>query len=437
VGLHDFSIRQAPIEEFAIRRPIQTCGWCTAAGQRTERLCVRGLNVSQISISEPTRGSGPLGGFSLSQARTIVGGSFRPNPWIYWTDFLTSWSIGVACFAAVTHPQLLASNALWHHADLAARTDWHWPATVAMFFVSSLLYYRCSLFIHELVHIRADEFKAFRFVWNMLCGIPFLIPSFVYYTHLDHHRRKHYGTHEDGEYISLSNMPARAILVYLSQILVLPILGVVRWGVLTPMTWFSPRLRNWVHQHMSSMIMDPKYIRPLPTKKALRIIRMQEVCCFLFICFVGVRMTMSYGLLFNEPLPPSMLLQIYLTGVFIVAMNSLRTLGAHRWTSHGTEMNFVEQMLDSINYPHAPLIGGLWAPIGLRFHALHHIFPTMPYHAMAKAHRRLMAELPADSPYRQTEARSLTMEIIRLWKRARTNEQQPAEDPQTITRRSA
>ncbi|BBO30426.1 fatty acid desaturase family protein [Lacipirellula parvula] len=425
------------IEEFALRRPIQTFGWCTAAGQRTERLSVRGLNVSQISISEPTRGAGPLGGFSLSQARTIVGGSFRPNPWIYWTDFLTSWSIGVAAFAGVTHPQLLASNALWHNADLAARTDWHWPATVAMFFVSSLLYYRCSLFIHELVHIRADEFKTFRFVWNMLCGIPFLIPSFVYYTHLDHHRRKHYGTHEDGEYISLSNMPARAILIYLSQILVLPILGVVRWGILTPMTWFSPRLRNWVHQHMSSMIMDPKYIRPLPTKKALRIIRMQEVCCFLFICFVGVRMTMSYGLLFNEPLPPSMLLQIYLTGVFIVAMNSLRTLGAHRWTSHGTEMNFVEQMLDSINYPHAPLIGGLWAPIGLRFHALHHIFPTMPYHAMAKAHRRLMAELPADSPYRQTEARSLTMEIIRLWKRARANEQAPAEDPQSITRRSA
>lgn len=395
------------------------------------------MNVSQISISEPTRGAGPLGGFSLSQARTIVGECLRPNPWIYWTDFLTSWSIGVAAFATVTHPQLLASNALWHNADLAARTDWHWPVMVAMFFVSSLLYYRCSLFIHELVHIRADEFKAFRFVWNMLCGIPFLIPSFVYYTHLDHHRRKHYGTHEDGEYISLSNMPARQILVYLSQILVLPILGVVRWGILTPMTWFSPRLRNWVHQHMSSMIMDPKYIRPLPTKKALRIIRMQEVLCFLFICFIAMRMTMSYGLLFNEPLPPSMLLQIYLTGTFIVAMNALRTLGAHRWTSHGTEMNFIDQMLDSINYPHAPLIGGLWAPIGLRFHALHHIFPTMPYHAMAKAHRRLMAELPADSPYRQTEARSLTMEIIRLWKRARANEQQPAEDPQTITRRSA
>jgi fatty acid desaturase len=81
-------------------------------------------------------------------------------------------------------------------------------------------------------------------------------------------------------------------------------------------------------------------------------------------------------------------------------------------------MTFVEQMLYSINYPYHPWIGGLWAPVGLRFHALHHIFPTMPYHALAEAHRRLMRELPAESPYRLTEARSLWSEIGRLWQRA-------------------
>jgi fatty acid desaturase len=127
-----------------------------------------------------------------------------------------------------------------------------------------------------------------------------------------------------------------------------------------------------------------------------------------------------------------MLLQMYLTGVVIIGLNNVRTLGAHRWTSHGTEMNFVEQMLDSINYPHHPLTAGLWAPIGLRFHALHHIFPTMPYHAMAKAHRRLMEHLPADSPYRQTEAKSLTSEIIALWRRAKASEQAPAAEAHNI-----
>jgi fatty acid desaturase len=133
-------------------------------------------------------------------------------------------------------------------------------------------------------------------------------------------------------------------------------------------------------------------------------------------------MTMNYGLIFSEPLSPWFLLKVYLTAVVILTLNALRTLGAHRWTSHGGEMNFIEQMVDSVNYPHNPLIAGLWAPVGLRFHALHHIFPTMPYHALAEAHRRLMRELPADSPYRKTEARSLTESIVSLWRRAKASE---------------
>jgi fatty acid desaturase len=142
---------------------------------------------------------------------------------------------------------------------------------------------------------------------------------------------------------------------------------------------------------------------------------------------VVARMTMHYGILFKEPLSPMFLVQVYATGVFIVAINALRTLGAHRWTHDGSrEMTFVEQMLDSVNYPYNPLIGGLWAPIGLRFHALHHIFPTMPYHALATAHTRLMRELPADSPYRRTEARSLSGVIATLWKRAQASQTQQA-----------
>ena len=353
-----------------------------------------------------------LGEFSLAEARRIVGEFFRPNPWIYWTDFLLSWTVGIACYVLVLHPDMVTRNVAWH-----------WPISIATFVVSSLLIYRCSLFIHELVHIRADEFKAFRFVWNLLCGIPFLIPTFIYYTHIDHHRRKHYGTKEDGEYIPLATMPTREIFIYLSQILVIPIVAVVRWGLLTPLTWVSPRVRDWVHVHASSMIMDPKYMRPLPTKKVRRIMRIQEFCCFAFIWAVVARMTINYGILFAEPLSPWFVVQAYSTGVFIVAINAARTLGAHRWMHDGSrEMTFVEQMLDSVNYPHNPLVGGLWAPIGLRFHAMHHIFPTMPYHALATAHKRLMRDLPADSPYRRTEARSLHEVLATLWQRAKESE---------------
>jgi fatty acid desaturase len=348
--------------------------------------------------------------FSLSEARRIVGDFFTPNPWVYWTDFLLSWSVGVAMFALVADPQFVVTD-----------PTWHWPVRIVCFVVSSLLYYRCALFIHELMHIRANEFTAFRFVWNMLCGIPFLVPSFVYYTHIDHHRRKHYGTKEDGEYIPLANMPAWKILFYLSQVLIIPIFSVVRFGLLTPLTWVSGTVRNWVHRHASSMIMDPMYIRPLPTRRTRWIMRTQEVFCFLWIWFLALRMTTSFGIMFNEPMSTTFLLHAYLTGLFIVTINAIRTLGSHRWTNNGSQMTFVEQMLDSVDYPKNPLVSELWAPVGLRFHALHHIFPTMPYHALATAHHRLIRDLPPDSPYRRCNADSLVKVLGTLWRRARAS----------------
>jgi len=105
--------------------------------------------------------------------------------------------------------------------------------------------------------------------------------------------------------------------------------------------------------------------------------------------------------------------------VFIVFLNSVRTLGSHRWHNEGGEMSFVDQLLDSVNYPGTPFISELWGPVGTRFHALHHLFPSLPYHALPEAHRRLDRGLPADSPYRQTEESSLLVGLRDLWRRIR------------------
>ena len=340
----------------------------------------------------------PAGEFSLAQARTIVGQSFRPRPVIYWTDLLVSWTIAMVAFHAVQAAAL------------------GWPARVACFIVSSLLIYRCSLFIHELMHLPEDTMPLFRRAWNLLCGAPFLIPSFVYLTHVDHHRRKHYGTDHDGEYLPLSSRSPWHIVGYLAQSLVIPVLAVIRFGVLTPMTWFNTPLRDWVHRHASSMIIDPSYLRPLPTKKALRQIRWQEFCVWGYIMIFGV--LIYRGAFHNGVVNPWVLLQAYLTGVFIVTVNAVRTIGAHRWLNKPEhEMTFVEQMLDSVNYDRGWL-PAIWAPLGLRYHALHHIFPSMPYHALGAAHRRLMDGLPQDSPYRQTVSHSLWAELVSLWNRA-------------------
>ena len=53
----------------------------------------------------------------------------------------------------------------------------------------------------------------------------------------------------------------------------------------------------------------------------------------------------------------------------------------------------------SVNVPPPALLPVLWAPIGLRYHALHHLLPGVPYHALAEAHRRLSRVLEPASPY--------------------------------------
>jgi fatty acid desaturase len=115
-------------------------------------------------------------------------------------------------------------------------------------------------------------------------------------------------------------------------------------------------------------------------------------------------------------LPIGLLIQVYLTGSFIAMVNNIRTLGAHRFINDGRELTFVEQLLDSVNYPKFSIIAEMWGPVGLRYHALHHLFPSLPYHNLGRAHQRLMAELPADSPYRQTNSDSLRQSLLRLWR---------------------
>lgn len=341
--------------------------------------------------------------FSLSEARGHVRDLFRPSPVIFWSDFLLSMIIGGAAFAMIS------------------RTP-RWSVWQALaFFVCAAAYYRATIFTHELTHLPTNSWKGFRVAWNLLCGIPFLMPSFTYYTHIDHHRRKHYGTRRDGEYLSLGAQPPHKTLLYLAQSLVVGPLAVLRFGLITPLCWVSPTIRNYIAQHASSMVMDPTYIRPLPTAKVRRIWKIQEALCFAWV--VGVAVVYFNGVLplsGGKPIPADFIPKIYLLSVAIMFTNSIRTLAAHRYLGHDdTEMTFNEQLLDSVNHPGKPLIGGLWAPVGQRFHALHHLFPSMPYHSLAKAHARLMEKLPEDSVYRLTESHSILATLGQLWSQTR------------------
>lgn len=368
-------------------------------------LCLKAAPLSNSTTPELT-GSVMIGQisdsqFSLGQARRIVGDLFVPNERVFWRDFVAAMVVADLLFFGVAFLPMFLTEPSWAV----------WGIRAAGFLVYSLLYYRCAMFIHELVHIRSDRFTAFRAVWNFFCGTVFLTPTFVYYTHLDHHRRKDFGTERDGEYIPLACRSRWETIAFLMQSFVIPPLAFFRFFVLTPLTWLSPALRRIVHQRASSMIMDPSYIRPLPTPKVLRVIRLQEAICFAWCATIVVSLAT-----FLRPWAVTFLVQGYATAVFIVMLNAIRTTGAHRWENEEGEMTFVEQLLDSVNYP-SGWLPELWAPTGTRFHALHHMLPAVPYHNMREAHERLMRELPADALYRQTNEESLWSALRYLWLR--------------------
>ena len=82
----------------------------------------------------------------------------------------------------------------------------------------------------------------------------------------------------------------------------------------------------------------------------------------------------------------------------VAMLNQARTLVAHRWENEGEPLTVTAQFLDSTNVPDG-FLPWLWAPVGLRFHALHHLLPSLPYHALGTAHRRISGALGTESTY--------------------------------------
>lgn len=340
--------------------------------------------------------------FSFAQARSLIGDLSAHNPLIYWVDFLTSILLG--------HVTINLMVLLPKHFPNAA---WLVPALGVCYFVTVVAYMRSLMFIHELVHLPKGKFMGFRFAWNMLCGVIFLVPSFLYYPHVDHHRRKSYGTEHDGEYLALSHGSRWLIVGFIAQALIIPFIAIARFLIISPICWFIPGARRWVHRHASTMLVDPSYERNDASPNLMRIVVLQEFFCFLWLVVFFTRHGIRTGLWFDP-----LWVVGYAVSIGLLVLNEVRTLGAHRWNNRSGEMTFLEQLLDTVNYPDRPWITELWGPIGTRYHALHHLFPSLPYHNLGKAHRRLVEGLPADSPYHQTTATSLFAEIRALWQRA-------------------
>lgn len=330
---------------------------------------------------------------NLAELKRLLDDCFTAKRWVYWLDFLGSCALGYGAFLAC---------------ELA---DLH-PFSYALFFlVSVFALYRALLFIHELTHQERKDIPGFSVTFNLLMGIPFLLPSFMYRgVHIDHHKKTSYGTLEDGEYLPIGAQPFWRTLAYLAQSFYLPLLVVLRFGVLAPLSLTNRRLRQLTMERASALAIQPYATRKIPTGIDLRNWYATEFLCFLYVVLMAF-------LFFSGILHLDTLAHIYAVFVCMAFVNSVRTVVAHRYRNKDLhEISFQAQLADSVNIDGNPILNELVAPVGLRYHALHHLFPSMPYHSMGTAHRRLMAHLPAGSFYHQMTELSLGAALLAHWR---------------------
>ena len=274
-------------------------------------------------------------------------------------------------------------------------------AAFAVFFL-----YRALLFIHELSHIHRDALPGFRLGWNLLIGIPMMMPSLMYENvHTLHHARTRYGTDEDPEYLSLALMKPWTLPLFLVSALLLPLALLVRSAVLVPLGALVRPLRRLVWARASALAINPAF-RRRPAEGAFRTqVFWQELGAAIWSWFL-------IGSAWRWDARP---LLIGLAVISVTALlNQLRTLVAHLWQNDGAAMTVTAQYLDSVNVPPPALLAELWAPVGLRYHALHHLLPATPYHSLPEAHRRLSAELGAGSTYARASYPGMMILIARI-----------------------
>lgn len=323
----------------------------------------------------------------LAAARALVRDLGRPRPLRYWTE-LTVWAGAgwLACALAIWLPP--GSLAMW----------------IALLAAVAILH-RASVFIHELTHRRPRELPGFHTAWNVIVGVPLLLPSIFYEgPHADHHVSRSYGTRADPEYLRFAGWPL-GVIVHLAMSAIMPLTLVIRFLIVAPVSWVVPPVRRMARERLSTFGFNLAYRRRMTRAEERQLVIWEAI---ILIAWIPALIATAAG-----SLPPHWPLVWWAVFAGIVGMHRIFELNAHRYLLGDQPVDHAGQLEDTLTTP-GPWWTVLWAPLGLRYHALHHLFPRMPFHDLAEGHRRLIRELPAGSLYRRSLNPSLGRGLIRL-----------------------
>jgi fatty acid desaturase len=303
----------------------------------------------------------------------------KVNPWIYWRDMLLSATI------AYTSATIYMSSPAF-------------SATQIVAFVFAIFWlYRSGSLVHEVAHLGGHELKSFKIAWNILVGIPTLTPS-TFFTghHRDHHTQKIYGTPQDPEYVV--NVCERGnrlnLFLYFLFVAVFPVVVFLRF-CLAPLSFITPGIRDIVLRRFSAFTFNWNYRRSIEGMDRKTFALLELLCCARALAIPAV-------VLF-ELAPWTRMIQLYLLGATVIVLNQLRQLADHHFEGSGEKLSVSDHIQDSCNYVGKDPLTWLFFPFAIQYHALHHMFPSLPYHNLAQAHEYLVAKLPNDCVYRRLE----------------------------------
>ncbi|MDX2072965.1 MAG: fatty acid desaturase [Alphaproteobacteria bacterium] len=302
----------------------------------------------------------------------------QPNKIFYFIDFLITFLIGNVCLV------------------LAAMEETGSLIQFVLIIIASLALFRMTIFMHEIYHLN-KKLGWTGMMYNLFHGFLHKVPLYNYNTHLYHHLPRTYGTMEDAEYDNLGHRGPFYILVFSPFVvsLFLPLFLIIRWGIIPFLLPFiGSNGRTFVFRYMSTLALNLKYVRPLPTDAEKKEWYLQDAGCAVY--------TLATAVLLYTGVLPITLMGVWCAAIYLTSViNYYRVIMSHRYISNFTQTSHKQQIIDSTTLP-PTLFNTLFFPVGLRYHALHHMFPQIPYHNMEAAHRHLLTILPKNHPYHAT-----------------------------------
>jgi fatty acid desaturase len=299
---------------------------------------------------------------------------------------------------------VLAWGALW----MLAITPLSSP-TALWFLLAYIGFFRGHAFIHEVVHFR-KKITGLGPLYNLLFGFANRAPYYIHDPHQFHHLPTTFGTAKDPEYMVIAGKGRFYFFLPILSAPILPLILLVRFGVLPIVSWAFPvAWREWLYRHLSTLVVNPGYVRELRHAEDLRTALLQDTGCALYLLS-----WIALGI--SGILPVAFFVWMYAVIVATTLVNIYRARVAHRYDNHSGERLGPFAALRDSTCVEGSVLDILWAPIGLKYHSMHHIAPTIPYHNLGKAHAFLKAQLAEDHPYRQTILPNLVGGLRQFWR---------------------